>query len=251
MPLSISRWNVSWSSATSPTAPAPDVGHQREAPRVWNATELHTFLAAARHHRLYAALHLAAHTGMRRGEIVGLKWSDLDRSASRLSISRTLQNVGGRPVEFGVKTRTSRRTVDLDTHTIRELDRWRRQLRHEGLPNGRDDWMFCNRAGRFLNPESVSQLFGRIVARTDLARIRFHDLRHTHASLLVAAGVPIKVVSERLGHANIAFTMQTYQHVLPGMQADAALSTERLAKPTPPSASGTGERRGNGRRKSA
>jgi integrase len=143
---------------------------------------------------------------MRRGEIVGLKWSDLDRAASRLSISRTLQNVGGRPVEFGVKTRTSRRTVDLDHDTMRHLERWRRRLRLEGLPHGPDDWMFCNARGRFLNPESISQLFDRIVRRAELPRIRFHDLRHTHASLLVAAGVPIKVVSERLGHAHPAFT---------------------------------------------
>ena len=82
--------------------------------------------------------------------------------------------------------------------------------------------MFCNRSGRFLNPESVSQLFDRIVQRSDLPRIRFHDLRHTHASLLVANGVPIKVVTERLGHAHPGFTMHTYQHVLPGMSAHAA-----------------------------
>jgi integrase len=190
--------------------------------RAWSADELRTFLADARHHRLYPALHLAAHTGMRRGEIVGLKWADFDRARSRLSISRTLQNVGGRPVEFGVKTRTSRRTVDLDEQTVQELDRWRRQLHREGLGHGPDDWMFCNRAGRFLNPESVSQLFDRIVRHAELARIRYHDLRHTHASLLVAAGVPIKVVSERLGHAHPAFTMHTYQHLLPGMSAAAA-----------------------------
>jgi len=82
--------------------------------------------------------------------------------------------------------------------------------------------MFCNQAGRFLNPESASQLFSRIIATTPLPRIRFHDLRHTHASLLIAARVPIKVVSERLGHAHPAFTMHTYQHLLPGMSAAAA-----------------------------
>lgn len=76
--------------------------------------------------------------------------------------------------------------------------------------------------GRFLNPESVSQLFDRVVARAMLPKVRFHDLRHTHASLLVAGGVPIKVVSERLGHAHPAFTMHTYQHLLPGMSAAAA-----------------------------
>jgi integrase len=82
--------------------------------------------------------------------------------------------------------------------------------------------MFCNPAGRYLNPDSLSQLFVRLVERSELPRIRFHDLRHTHASLLVIVGVPIKVVCERLGHSHPAFTMHTYQHLLPGMGADAA-----------------------------
>jgi integrase len=160
---------------------------------------------------------------MRRGEVVGLKWSDLDRSTRRLSISRTLQNLGGRPVEFDVKTRTSRRNIDVDDKTMWVLAQWRRRLYREGLPHGADDWMFLNTAGRFLNPESVSQLFDRVVTRTpELPRVRFHDLRHTHASLLIMAGVPIKVVSERLGHSHPAFTMHTYQHLLPGMSAAAA-----------------------------
>jgi integrase len=191
--------------------------------RAWTAQELSGFLTAARSQRLYPALHLAAHTGMRRGEVVGLKWSDLDRATKRLSISRTLQNLAGNPVEFDVKTRTSRRSIDLDDHTLWVLAQWRRKLYRNGLPHGADDWMFLNQSGRFLNPESVSQLFDRIVRRTHpLPRVRFHDLRHTHASLLIMAGVPIKGVSERLGHSHPAFTMHTYQHLLPGMSAAAA-----------------------------
>jgi integrase len=194
--------------------------------RSWTVDELAAFLDAARTQRLYPALHLAAHTGMRRGEIVGLKWNDLSVAHARLSVTRTLQNVGGRPVEFGVKTRTSRRSVELNRCTVDELRRWRRQVERDGLPYGPDDWMFCNTTGRFLNPESISQLFDRIVRRSGLPRIRFHDLRHTHASLLVADGTAIKVVSERLGHAHPAFTMHTCQHLLPGMSGAAA---ERFA----------------------
>lgn len=82
--------------------------------------------------------------------------------------------------------------------------------------------MFCNPTGRYLNPQSLTQLFDRIVRNSDLPRIRFHDLRHTHASLLVASGEAIKVVSERFGHAHPAFTIHTYQHLLPGMSAAAA-----------------------------
>ncbi len=194
--------------------------------RTWTAEELATFLTAARPQRLYPALHLAAHTGMRRGEIVGLTWNDLSTTHSRLSVSRTLQTVGGRPVEFAVKTRTSRRSVELDHGTVDELRRWRRRLEHDRLPHGPDDRMFTNTTGRSLNPESISQLFDRIVRRHELPRIRFHDLRHTHASLLVADGTPIKVVTERLGHAHPAFTMATYQHLIPGMSSAAA---ERFA----------------------
>lgn len=194
--------------------------------RIWTESELARFLDVAESHRLYPALHLAAHTGMRRGEIAGLKWLDLDLKASRLSIRRTLQCVGGTATEFGPKTRTSRRSVELDAATVDLLQRWRRQVEADGLPAGIDDWMFCNTAGRYLNPQSISQLFDRILARTDIPRVRFHDLRHTHASLLIADGEDVKVVSERLGHAHPAFTIHTYQHLIPGMSAAAA---ERFA----------------------
>ena len=107
--------------------------------RAWSADELAAFLSASRGQRLYPALHLAAHTGMRRGEIVGLKWADLNRSNRRVSVRRTVHSLAGRPVEFEVKTRTSRRCVDLDPATITELDRWRRRLRLDGLPHGADD----------------------------------------------------------------------------------------------------------------
>ena len=195
----------------------------RKVPRSWTAEELASFLAAARPHRLHPALHLTACTGMRRGEVAGLKWSDLDRAAQRLSISRTLQSLAGQPVEFPVKTRTSRRCIDLDDQTMDVLARWRRRLSRDGLPHDADDWVFVNPSGRFVNPESISQLFGRLQGGLpELTRIRFHDLGHTHASLLIMDGVPVKVVSERLGHANVAFTMHTYQHLLPGMSAAAA-----------------------------
>jgi len=94
---------------------------------------------------------------------------------------------------------------------------------YDGLPDEADDWMFVNPVGRFVNPESISQLFHRVQrGEPGFARIRFHDLRHTHASMLIMDGVPVKVVSEPLGHANVAFTMHRYQHLLPGMSVAAA-----------------------------
>ncbi len=159
---------------------------------------------------------------MRRGELAGLNWGDLDIAASSLSIVRTRQSTMGRTIEGPVKTRTSRRRIDLDPNTLTLLERWRQCLVTEGANIEPSMPMFLNANHRVPSPESFSQLFTRTVADSELPRIRFHDLRHTHASLLVAAGVPIKVVSERLGHAHPGFTMHTYQHLLPGMGAAAA-----------------------------
>jgi integrase len=195
---------------------------QRSGPECWTAPQLTAFLDATRHLRLHPALHLAATTGMRRGEIVGLRWGDWNIANHRLSIARSRQVVGGRSHEAPVKTRSSRRCIDLDPDTETVLTRWQHRQKSDELPVGLADPIFTNTHGEPLHAESLSQLFDRQVCKIGLPRIRFHDLRHTHASLLVAAGVPIKVVSERLGHAHPGFTMATYQHVLPGMGADAA-----------------------------
>lgn len=194
----------------------------RTGPPVWTAEQLATFLAAAEGQRLYPALHLAATTGMRRGEIASLRWGDWNQTLHTLSISRTRQVLAGRSTEYPTKTRTSRRCIDLDPHTEAKLSAWKERLETDGHPTGAADSVFTNNKGHALHAESISQLFERIVKRTDIPRIRFHDLRHTHASLMVANGEAIKVVSERLGHAHPAFTMATYQHVMPGMGAGAA-----------------------------
>jgi integrase len=211
------------------TAHAPrSTPRARSGPETWTASQLGQFLSSAAHLRLYPALHLAAYTGMRRGELAGLRWGDWNRATHRVSIARSRQVVGGRSVEVPVKTRTSRRCIDLDADTEQVLERWRRSQRRDGHPVELSDPMFSNRHGEPIHAESISQLFDRHLAGTDIPRIRFHDLRHTHASLLVAAGTPIKVVSERLGHAHPGFTMATYQHLVPGMSASAATDFANL-----------------------
>ena len=144
---------------------------------------------------------------MRRGEIAGLRWGDWNAGLHQLSISRTRQALAGQSTEFATKTRTSRRCLELDANTEHVLECWRDRQRNDGHHIGTRDSMFTNTGGKPLHPESISQLFGRIVACSGLPHIRFHDLRHTHASLLVAAGIPVKVVSERLGHAHPSFTI--------------------------------------------
>ncbi|MDH4119178.1 MAG: site-specific integrase [Acidimicrobiia bacterium] len=212
-------------NATNPAhgarAPKPR-GRRRHSPDCWTAHQLSTFLDATEHLRLHPALVVAATPGMGRGELAGLRWSDWNPNTHTLSIARARKSIAGRSVETPVKARSSRRSIDLDPATEATLRRWRRQQAANGHPLELDNPIFTNPHGRPLHPETISQLFTRQVARIGMPAIRFHDLRHTHATLLIAAGVPVKVVSERLGHANPGFTMATYQHVLPGMGADAA-----------------------------
>jgi integrase len=209
----------------------------RSIPKVeqqaWSADELQAFLRTAAGHRLFPAFWVAASTGMRRNELLGLRWKDFDQSAATLSINRGLIAVAYELHETRGKTRNARRRVDLDSTTVAILTTWREWQRAEQQAVGIDTagWIFTDGHGEPVHPHAISQAFERIARRADVPIIRLHDLRHTHGTLLIKAGVPVKVVSERLGHATPAFTIDTYQHVLPGMQADAARVFEQLIAP--------------------
>lgn len=198
--------------------------------KAWTAAQLRLFLRAAAGHRLFPAYWLAATTGMRRNELLGLRWADLDTKHARLSINRGLVSVGYELHETRGKTRTSRRCIDLDPTTLDVLDGWRAMQAAEFAAVDINDpgWMFTQPDGRPVHPHALSQTFERIARRAGVPIIRLHDLRHTTATLLITASVPVKVVSERLGHASPTFTIETYQHVLPGMQADAARTIQHL-----------------------
>jgi integrase len=227
---------------------------QRTEGQSWTAAELRQFLRAAAGHRHFPILWLAANTGMRRNELLGLKWTDIDFNKQRLALNRGLVAIGYEVHQTRGKTKTARRNIALDNTTLAVLDGWRALQTAEFAAVGIDNdeqWVFTTGNGTTVHPHAVRESFLRIVNNADVRRIRFHDLRHTHGSLLLQAGIPVKVVSERLGHANIAFTIQTYQHLLPGMQADAATTTERLATPVPTDATHTVEHRRNARKKSA
>jgi integrase len=203
--------------------------------KAWTAAELRQFLQASVGHRLFPTLWLAAMTGMRRNELLGLRWTDLDVKRSRLSINRGLVAVGYELHETRGKTKTARRCLDLDPTTLSVLEAWRAMQTAEQHAVAITDtgWMFTRPNGEPIHPHSLSQTFERLARRAGVPVIRLHDLRHTHGTLLIAAGVPVKVVSERLGHANSTFTIETYQHVLPGMQTDAARTIERMVAAQP------------------
>ena len=193
--------------------------------RVWNAQQLGAFLASTRDHRYHAALWVTANTGMRRGEIVGLRWGDVDFDTAHLAVTRSLVSVGYELHETRGKSRTARRPINLDPRTVEVLHAWQQHRENEDAEFDRDDpdgHVFARPDGRPTHPQLLSDAFAKLVRRSGLPRVRFHDLRHTHATLLLRAGVPIKVVSERLGHSTPGFTMATYQHVVPGMQQEAA-----------------------------
>ena len=171
-------------------------------------------------------------TGMRRNEVLGLKWPDIDFKKRRLALNRGLVAVGYELHQTRGKTRAARRNIDLDDTTLTVLEGWRAFQAAEFAAVGIDNeegWVFTDGDGNPIHPHALYQSFRRIVANADIPPLRFHDLRHTHGSLLIKEGIPVKVVSERLGHAHIAHTIQTYQHLLPGMGADAARTVERLA----------------------
>ena len=197
---------------------------RREEIKAWDANQLSVFLNAVEPHRLYPALHLAAHTGMRRGEVLGLRWGDIDWSRNRVSVRQALISVAYEVQFSDVKTGNGRRTIDLEPGDMEVLAEWRRRRARErdGRRPAASDLVFTKPDGAHIHPDLFSQTFDRQVAKLKVLTISLHDLRHTHATLLLKAGVHVKIVSERLGHANVAFTMSVYQHVLPGMQAEAA-----------------------------
>ena len=225
--------------------------------------ELRQLMRTAAGHRFFPLYWLTAQTGMRRNEILGLKWTDIDAKKKRLHLNRGLVAVGYEVHQTRGKTKTARRTIELDDTTLAVLAGWRAFQTAEfaavGIDND-DEWVFTDGHGNTIHPHAVYEAFRRIVRNAGVPAMRFHDLRHTHGSLLLKEGIPVKVVSERLGHAHIAHTLQTYQHVLTGMQADAANTAERLTKPQPTkrassakkqAKTNTGDRRGNNRRKAA
>ena len=202
----------------------------------WAPGELREFLGSVRGSRLEAAWHLAAMTGMRRGEILGLRWRDVDLDACRLAIRQTILSIAYEVTVSTPKTHQAR-TVDLDEATVAQLRAHaeRQQLERAAWGAGYvdNDLVFCRENGEPSHPDTFTQSFERAIAKTALPKIRLHDLRHTHATIALRAGVQVKVISERLGHESPAFTLKQYAHVLPGMQAEAAAEIARLVLENP------------------
>ena len=177
-----------------------------------------------------------ATTGMRRGEVLGLRWTDVDLEARTVRIQSTRIRYRSTIATSTPKTARGNRTIAVGPAIIAALRAWKRQQTAERLLLG-EAWsdvgglVVTNIDGSAPNPEAFSNLFADLARRAGLPAIRLHDLRHSYATAALAAGVPVKVVSQRVGHADVGVTLKVYAHVMPGDDEDAALRADSLLAP--------------------
>jgi integrase len=202
---------------------------------IWHPAQLAAFLATAQSHRLFAFYHLAAYTGARRGELLNLRWRDIDLDTPEIRITGSAAVIAGKRIEGTTKSGRSR-TVSLDAETVQVLrDHWKRQAqdRLKAGPEwrGADDYVFRTAWGEPVHPDTVSSLMTTLIkAHNDkhpdpdraLPHARLHDLRHIHATTLLLAGTQVHVVAARLGHADPSITLRVYAHVISNQLAEAA-----------------------------
>ena len=220
------RWGHISRNPLDAADPPRKKGDGTKEMRTWTKEQLKAFLDAMKDERLSPLWHTIAMTGMRRGEAIGLRWSDVDFDGGRLAVRRALIPSGREVIVSEPKTIKGRRVIAIDPGTVevlkaqaaRQLDEqkdWDEAWVETGL-------VFTLENGAALDPESVSRYFRLAVKMSMLPPIRLHDLRHTHATLALQAGIHPKVVSERLGHATISITLDTYSHAIPAIQEEAA-----------------------------
>ncbi|WP_308169863.1 tyrosine-type recombinase/integrase [Acrocarpospora catenulata] len=194
---------------------------------IWTKAQVKVFLQAASEHRLSAFFHLAAYTGARRGELLHLRWADVDLDGKQITITGSTAVIKGERVNGTTKSGRSR-VVSIDSETIRVLREHRKRQAADKLLigkewRGKDDYVFTTGWGEQIYPDTVTSLMSKIIKghndkadppAVSLAHARLHDLRHVHATTLLLAGVPVHIVAARLGHADPAITLRVYAHVI-------------------------------------
>lgn len=199
---------------------------KKKAFQVLSPEAAHRFLQAAEEDRLYALYVLAITTGLRQGEMLALRWQDLDLKAGTLSVRHTLVDLNGK-LELGEpKTAKGKRRVMLPAMAAKALKDHRKAMLAEG---NLGEWVFCDTEGGLIRKSNfVRRSFKPLLKKAKVPEVRFHDLRHTAATMLLSEGVHPKVVQEILGHSQISVTLDTYSHVLPSMQVEAASKVDNL-----------------------
>ena len=209
--------------------------HRNEM-QTWDEQEISRFLGAAKSSPYYALFYTALFTGMRRAELLGLKWADVDLVLGQISVCRSLHHLkDGSYVFTEPKSAKSRRTIALPPSATlllkghqekQELDRAMLRMFWTN-----DDLVFGTLEGKPWRPNTITRAWETMAARAGVKVIRLHDARHTHASIMLKQGIHPKIVQERLGHASIQMTLDTYSHVAPGLQEAAALKFDDLVIP--------------------
>ncbi|OPH60309.1 hypothetical protein BC351_17580 [Paenibacillus ferrarius] len=196
----------------------------------WTEDEAKTFLKAIHGHRLRVIFVLAIHCGMRMGEIRGLRLSDIDTKRGIISVRHIMDSE--RNLQIGTKTNAGNRSISLSPFVIKEIEKRIDGIAEEKNATSNDyedlGYLICTKKGRPYLKKNFRDIWIRLLAKTGLRTIRFHDLRHTCASLLLGLGVHPKVVQERLGHSSVQITLDTYSHLAPNMQQDAANALQNL-----------------------
>ncbi len=200
----------------------------------WTADQANTFLAAMRGERDYIIYLLALTTGLRRSELIALRWADVDMKHNLLSVKQVMVRVRGGYKFQEPKTIKSKRTIHISNKVVKALKEWKRQQNIEkaAYPGeyNEKDLIFCSIMGEPVNPESVSRNFKKDLEAAKLPEIRFHDLRHCHASMLLERGTDLKTISDRLGHSTITMTADIYSHITDKLQAQAVKSLDDVLK---------------------
>lgn len=198
--------------------------------------QVRAFLSCAKGTRFEALFWLAISTGMRQGEILGLKWSDLDWNTKKLHIQRQVQRITGEGFVFTEpKSSAGRRVIVLSTLTIEKLLNHLDLQQNAKIKAGSNwvekDLIFPSSIGSPQDQKNLDRIFKETLVKAGIPKIRFHDLRHTAATLMLQEGIHPKVVQERLGHSDISMTLNVYSHVLPSMQEDAAEKLDNIMMP--------------------
>lgn len=207
----------------------PSVPHLEVQP--WSSQEAAQFLEVIADHRLYALFAVGVALGMRKGELLALRWSDVDLEAGLVHVRRNVQRLPQGLVFGPPKSMRSRRTIPLPMTSVGVLRMHRARQAAEILALGHvwadPDLVFTSEVGTVIEPRNLSRFFDQLIKRAGLRRIRFHDLRHTCASMLLAQGVPARVVMDVLGHSQLAVTTDLYSHVMPTALREAANAMDR------------------------
>jgi integrase len=224
------RWGrLARNPAKAATAPRT----RRAEMHVWSAEQARAFLAGVEGQRLEPLYRLALSCGLRLGELLALRWDDVDLDGRRLQVRRTLQRIKGKGIVTGQpKSTKGRRQIVLPGPVVEGLRHWRVQQKEERLIAGQrwqdTGYVFTTGVGTSIEPRNLHRHFKQRAERLSLPTIRFHDLRHTCATVLLSQGVHPKFVQELLGHANISITLDTYSHFLPPMAEETARTMERV-----------------------